>query len=371
MRHKLVTLLLSVAVIVSLMIVGCAPEAAPPEEGAPPEEEGAAPPAAPEPEVITWKFQSHHTPGALSVEYVIPPFIERLREMSAGRLDIELYYAGELVDYAEVWPALQQNTIQIANTGGLFWRGAVPVGWLGAANLPPFITRSNEEFNELYHHRGLDDLMKEGWREQGIYFLGSHNVGNTYFWSRYPIQSVDELEGFKVRFFGAMSDCMEHFGAAPVMLPHPETYPAIAAGTLDGSGTCWWLYRDLKLYEVCPYFIGPPWQVPQAMELFVSLEAWNALPDDIKAMVETASIAFNKEYADVCWMQEREMFHDSFPEWGTTYIEWGEEDVERIINEFSLPYLDMIDEDIGSQDPRVAQAIEIVKQFMRDYGYLD
>ena len=58
-------------------------------------------------DVIEWKFQSHHTPGALSTTYVIPPFIERVRERSGGRLNITMYYAGELVDYLEVFPALR------------------------------------------------------------------------------------------------------------------------------------------------------------------------------------------------------------------------------------------------------------------------
>lgn len=48
MKHKILVLVLSIAVIASLVIVGCAPKAAPPEEGVPPpEEEEEAPPAAP------------------------------------------------------------------------------------------------------------------------------------------------------------------------------------------------------------------------------------------------------------------------------------------------------------------------------------
>jgi TRAP-type C4-dicarboxylate transport system substrate-binding protein len=107
------------------------------------------------------------------------------------------------------------------------------------------------------------------------------------------------------------------------------------------------------------------------MELWVSKKAWDALPDDLKAIVETAAVAFTKDYADICWMQEREMFNKSFPEWGTTYIEWGKEDIDRITNEFSLPYLDKIAKEIGPKDPRVVKGIEIIKQFMKDYGYID
>ncbi|MCF7935453.1 MAG: TRAP transporter substrate-binding protein [Synergistales bacterium] len=352
--RNLAALVLIVFVAVGLLVLGAPPQA-----------------SADDKKVYHWKFQSHHPPGALATEYVIPPFIERIREMSDGRLDITLHYAGELVDYQEVFPALQHNMIQIANTSSLFWRGSLPVGWLQAGNLPPFVTRSTEEFNELYHHRGIDRLIGEGLAEEGIHFLGTHSVGNTYFWSKEPLYGVEDLEGFKVRFFGAMSDTMEHFGAAPVMLPHPETYMAIATGTLDGSGTAWWLYRDLKLYEVCPYFIGPAWQVPQGMELWVSQKAWDELPPDLQAIVETAALAFNQDFADVCSRQRREMFNKSFPEWGTEYIEWGEEDVKTITQEFSLPYLERVSEDIGPKDPRVVEGIRIVKQFMRDYGYID
>ena len=129
---------------------------------------------------IKWKFQSHHTPGSLAVEKAIKPFIERVEKMSGGRLKISLHYAGELVDYAEVDAALQGNMIQIANTSSLFFRGSLPMGWVSAPNMPPFITRTNDEFNELFHHRGIDTLVGEALAERGIKFLGSHSVGNSY-----------------------------------------------------------------------------------------------------------------------------------------------------------------------------------------------
>jgi len=65
------------------------------------------------------------------------------------------------------------------------------------------------------------------------------------------------------------------------------------------------------------------------------------------------------------------MFNKSFKEWGTTYIEFSDEDVQRIVNEFSLPYLDKIAAEEGPKDERVIKVIEIIKQFMKDYGYID
>jgi len=45
--------------------------------------------------------------------------------------------------------------------------------------------------------------------------------------------------------------------------------------------------------------------------------------------------------------------------------------VQRIIEEFSLPYLDKVAAEQGNKDARVIEAVEIIKQFMRDYGYID
>lgn len=360
-KGRILALATAVVLLVSASVaVGC-PEPAP----GPPGDPVVAPP-----EVIRWRFQAHHPPGFMSTKHLFPDFIERVYEMSGGRLVIDMYYAGDLVAPGEVFEALRAGAIEMANLTATLFRGAVPVGWICPNSLPPFIWRSTEDFYELYHRKGLDDLMREGLAEVGIHMLNHHAVGNTYFWSSIPLYGVDDLEGFKVRFFGAMSDTMEAFGASPVFLPHPETYMAIALGTLDGSGTAWWIYRDLKLYEVAPYFIGPPWQTPQPMVNFISLEAWEALPDDLKAIVDAADMVLALEYHQRSKLEERYMFEVSFPEWGVTYIEWGPEEVARI-TEVSLKLLEEIDREIGPKDPRVSQGIEIVKEFMRDRGYID
>jgi hypothetical protein len=36
-----------------------------------------------------------------------------------------------------------------------------------------------------------------------------------------------------------------------------------------------------------------------------------------------------------------------------------------------LPYLDKVAAEQGPKDERVIKAVEIIKQFMKDYGYID
>ncbi len=360
MRRNIAISLVAAMVIAVLIVGGCAPAPTPPVNDTTPE---------PPREVINWRFQAHHPPGFMTTAHLFPAFIERVDKMSGGRLKIEMYYGGDLVAPTEVDGALKEGAIQMADLGLDLFRGTHPTGWLAPNSLPPLIWRNEIEFFDLFHTQGLDELMRDGFREVGIHPLNHRSVGETYFWSAEPRYGVEDIEGFKVRFFGAMSDTMTALGGSSVFLPHEETYMAISTGTLDGSGTAWWIFRDLKLYEVCPYFIGPPWQAPQGMVTMLSLDAWEALPDDIKAIVDTADMALVHDYHQRVSLEMLYMFEQSFPEWGVTYIEWGPEDVATV-TEVSVQILDDIRTEIGPQDARVSQGIDIILDFMREKGYL-
>jgi len=245
------------------------------------------------------------------------------------------------------------------------FKGKVPIGWLGASGMPPLIWDGWEEEAERVHYRGLDELQREGWAEQGVYYLKTVSSGYTHFWSTKPMYSVDDLKGFKIRFYGSHAEVMEKLGASTIFLPHEEVYMAAATGTVDGSGTSHFMYEDLGLYEVCPYFYGPPWMLPGGMALFVAMDAWNALPDDLKAMVETAAAAYASE-SFLKFSEQYGRMLAKFPEWGVTYIEWGPEDIAKI----RAASLEVLDE-FPVEDPRVSKGVEIIKTFMRDKGYID
>ena len=100
MNKKSVWTLIGALAIASLLVVGCAPEAAPSaeeeEEGVTtPEEEEEAAPAAPAAETYNWDCQSFMATG----EPEWPAFQEmfvRVSEMSGGRLNITTYPSGAL-----------------------------------------------------------------------------------------------------------------------------------------------------------------------------------------------------------------------------------------------------------------------------------
>ena len=307
-----------------------------------------------------------HTPEMVDMRTTTPHMVNSLREMSAGRFDITVYSAGELVSSLEIADALAEGMIDMAWTTGAYYKGAIPVGWLATCSMPPFVWRDWHDFVALYHRLGLDELMREGYAEHGIYFLTTLGESNIYFWSKKPMYTLDDLKGFKVRFYGAQTETMELLGASGVFLPHEETYMAMAMGTLDGSGSSTCIYTGLNLHEVAPYFYGPSWKLPEGMDLMVSMDSWQALPDDLKAMLTEAGKVHAYANHHECIWEEGELCFKQFDKWGVTYIEFGDEDVAKIA-EAAVSLFD----NFPTEDPRVAKGVEIVKEFAREKGYID
>lgn len=106
------------------------------------------------------------------------------------------------------------------------------------------------------------------------------------------------------------------------------------------------------------------------MELWASKrKAWDELPADLQAIVDSRSPLTLIIWTPLPWKSGRCSTSPSRNGEHVLRVQRSEE-VTRITNEFTLPYLDKISEEQGKKDPRVIKAIEIIKQFMKDYGYI-
>ena len=89
----------------------------------------------------------------------------------------------------------------------------------------------------------------------------------------------------------------------------------------------------------------------------------------MKEIVKAAEMVNAHESAARCEEDDKVIF-SKLDEWGVTYIEWPPEEVAKV-TKVSLEILDETARDIGAKDPRVATGIGIVKDFMREKGYMD
>lgn len=244
-------------------------------------------------QTITWDMVTSWPQNFPALGTGANDFARRVEALSGGRMRIRVHGAGELVPALEVFDAVAAGTAEMGHSAAYYWRGKVAASQFFTA--VPFGMNTTETNAWIYHGGG-----QELWDE--IY--GKHNlkpfaVGNTGTqmagWFKKEINSLADMQGIRLRLPGLAGEAMNGIGVTTVNMPASEIFQSMQTGVLDAAD---WVgpYNDmaLGLYQVADYYYTSVWNEPSAvLEGIVNLDAWNALPDDLKAVVTEAARASN------------------------------------------------------------------------------
>ena len=102
-------------------------------------------------------------------------------------------------------------------------------------------------------------------------------------WFNREINSIEDLQGLKMRIPGLAGDVFAEAGGTAVRIPGGELYTSLQTGVIDAAE---WVgpYNDLALglHEVAKYYYYPGWHEPGSMlELIINKDSFEALPPDI------------------------------------------------------------------------------------------
>jgi len=220
---------------------------------------------------------------------------EQVRIMSNGRLDIHVYGAGELVGPFEVFDAVSQGTAEMGHGAAYYWRGKIPVAAM-FSTVPFGMTA--QEMNGWLQYGGGMALWRELYEPFGIIPIAAGNSGvQMAGWFNKEINSLDDIQGLKMRIPGLGGEVFQRAGGVPVSLPAGEIFTSLQTGVIDATE---WVgpYNDLALglHTVAKYYYYPGWHEPgPTMEALVNKQAWESLPPDLQAMLETATRMINDD----------------------------------------------------------------------------
>lgn len=220
---------------------------------------------------------------------------DNLRVMSNGRLDIKVYGAGELVGAFEIFDAVAQGTAEMGHGAAYYWRGKIPIAAMFST--VPFGMNA-QEMNAWLHYGGGMALWRELYEPFGLVPLASGNTGvQMAGWFNKEINSLEDLQGLKMRIPGLGGEVLKRAGGVPVALPGSEIFTSLQTGVIDATE---WVgpYNDLALglHNAASYYYFPGWHEPgPTLESIINKDAWDSLPDDLRAMVEVATRAINDD----------------------------------------------------------------------------
>lgn len=342
MLNKLIVTTLCLVVVLSLALVGCAP--APPVE-----------------KPITWKMQVIYPPPPAGVELGASwvtnnIWAPEINEKSKGRLVIEVYAPGVLVKTKEALDALNKGMIDVLHSS-VYYYPVVPEGtscfWL------PFGFESAEQLAEIYPK--LKPILREAYAKYNVHYAHPVPVASMgLILGAKPVNRLEDVKGLKLRAAGGAAAVAKALGAEPVTIAPAEMYMALQRGTVDGHVYPFYAIETYKFYEVAKYVLASPviWN-PAETSVFINLDAFNRLPDDLKKIVEKASENTFRYTVDANSKWDERAF-DICKKHGVEIITLPKEEVARF-REACLPIWD----EFAAKSPGSAQGIGIIKDYLK------
>ena len=234
---------------------------------------------------FTLKFASL-IPADTAWMNIIESWSNELQMKSNGRLKIKIYAGGVMGDEPDVLRKIRSRQLQ-----GAFFTGY----GIGRIYSParvlemPFLFHNTDESDYVRRHIMPD--IEKGFRENGFELLGWPEVGFLHFFSKQPINSLEQLK--KRHIWLWQGDPMgEAFssaaGVSPVPLSIMDVYTQLSAshGSIDtvynspfGALAMQW-HTKLKYASNIPITNG-------IGSLVVSRRFYNGLPEDLQQLLKT------------------------------------------------------------------------------------
>jgi TRAP-type mannitol/chloroaromatic compound transport system substrate-binding protein len=311
-------------------------------------------------EIFRWRLQVAYAPGTVEYE-AMSIFVDRIREKSEGRLIIEYFPGGALVPILDQMTHVGKGTIEAGLACGLYWPGIIPVATV-ESGMPFQYSGPWEEVLYLLHEfedGRLMEIYREAYAKHNVYLVGLHTwLGYPPMKSAIPIRTIADLEGAKVRVIGEFATLMAKAGAGTMWIPAGELYMALALGTVDIAMYSVDGVIGLGLHEVMNYLILPTLAQHATGHIKVNMDAWNALPEDLRQIFREAEQYIGR----VIYEGFREMWEETIAradELAYEVIWLPDEEVEklrRLAIEHVWPA-------VAARDELASEAISLIKRF--------
>lgn len=183
--------------------------------------------------VHRWKMVTTWPPNFPGAGVGANRLAKRIEKASNGRIQIKVYGGGELVPAYEAFDAVSSGAVQMAHGAAYYWKGKAPAAQFFAA--VPFGMNA-QEMNAWLYYGGGWELWKELYAPFNLMPAPAGNTGTQMAgWFNKEINSLDDLQGLKMRIPGLGAEVLKRAGGTPVNVPGAEVFTALQTGTIDAA----------------------------------------------------------------------------------------------------------------------------------------
>lgn len=259
---------------------------------------------------VRWRLASSFPKSLPTIFGSAEKFSETVKALSGGKFEVSVHAAGDIVPAFGVVDAIQDNTIEMAQTAPYYFTGKDSIFAFGCA--VPFGLTARHMDAWMEHGNGRK-LMDEFYGKFNIVSMSSGNTGTQMGgWYRKEIKTVADLKGLKMRIPGLAGKVYANLGVDVKVLPGGEIFPALERGVIDAAEFVGpFQDRRLGLHKAAKNYYTTGWHESSTVsELLINKAAWDKLPKDLQAIVSNASAACNVISEGWCQKANSEAMED-------------------------------------------------------------
>lgn len=271
----------------------------------------------------------------------VEKFVQRIKDISSGSLEIKLYPKNTLVPALAVFDAASSGQIDAFHSGPYYWKGknsafslfsGIPFGF------------SAEEINSWMMFGGGLELWREQYAKYNLYpFMGGNTNIQMGGWFRKPIKSLKDMQGLKMRIPGLGGEVFAKMGVNPILLPAGEIYTSLERGVIDATE---WVgpALDIKMgfYKVAPYYYSG-WHEPGSiLELTFNKNSWEKMSFEHQSMIEVTANEMNSNMTyefhaqNIQSLQKLKELNVEILQFPKEVTDAGKESLIKVIKELSI-----------------------------------
>jgi len=364
MKHAM-KLLTGLAVLVSLLALTACEEK---QQTAAPEESKA------EKQVIVWKLAQTWGTGFPIFGDAVIKMADMVKVMSNGELEIRIDSANKHKAAFGILDMVNAGQYEMGHSASYYWKGK-DANTMFFTTMP-FGMIAPEQYAWFYYGGGVE-LMKKVYDKHGVYVFPGGNTGNQMGgWFRKEINSLDDLNGLKMRIPGFAGEILSNLGVVVTNIAPGELYTALERGTIDALE---WVGPSLDLnmgfQKIAPYYYTG-WHEPATeLQFMVNQAKFDALPEHLQEILTIAM-----QYA--AYDMYARSYHESAVNWDSIEKEYPEVKIRTLSPEI-IAAMKQINQELlaasAASDPSFKEILDSQNAYMKmarkwteisDYAYL-
>ena len=235
---------------------------------------------------IRWRLQTYS--GAPLGAHVIKPQIEAFNAAANGEMEIELYYADQLVPTSELFRALQNGTLDAIQSDEATMASPVDIAIFGGYF--PFSARYSLDVAALFMYYGLDEIWNEAYADvENVTYLSTGAWDPLHIFTvDKPIRSLADMNGLRVFGVPSAGRFLSRYGMIPVTVPWDDVEVQMRTGDLDGVAWCGFTEAyEVGWADVCNYALSNAITGAWFGSYFANTQSWNAVPPHLQQLYRT------------------------------------------------------------------------------------